>query len=441
MINFEFGKLRSDYVFITKITPQYIYVVCDRNMKSYGSGEEAIHFEHTVKKVPIHRSVYSRFSKSNPLREFSTPRLTSLNLYGDDIISIELQQFNYKTHGFDSPKSWSGVFDQSIDLIEKRITYYIGKGHNVYMNGESIFWISKVHNKENPAYVQLNKEGSLRLYYARAIKLFRIGASRLDLLSLMQGQHTASESDLPKTESDEANQIGKGNLTIPVLNGKIMAFVPNPSAPAEDQIVAFSPLLESKKVRGASGGMVTVNHEERAAYALGSVDSPVLANVDFALHSAKMIGKLYGNEAMEFLDIPTILKTADVVNLKRLSKASRKNMPINRTAFDCIAWLLGYIYREKNMMNLQSLNRAFRYTMSNGFIRQSDIDFAKDLTTANGSEKVIRLRTDRVNKTLETLNTKDLTIFQKMELLKKERIILSQEENEEFEKILENNVA
>jgi hypothetical protein len=390
--------------------------------------------------VPIHRSVYSRFSKLNPLREFSKPRLTSINLYGEDIISIELQQYDYVSRGFSDAKSWASVFDQSIPKIEKRISFYLNKGHEVYINGESIFWINKTHNEDNPSHLKLNKEGSLRLYYAQAIKLFRIGALRLDLVALLQEQHTSSQKTDSETALDESNQIGQGQLTIPVLNVKIMAFVPNPTAPVEDQIISFSPILESKKVR-TSGGMITVNHEERAAYALGSVDSPVLANVDFALHSAKMVGKLYGNEAMEFLDIPTILKTADVVNLKRLSKASRKNMPINRTAFDCIAWLLGYIYREKNMMNLQSLNRAFRYTMSNGFIRQSDIDFAKDLTTANGSEKVIRLRTDRVNKTLETLNTKDLTIFQKMELLKKERIILSQEESEEFEKILENNAA
>lgn len=429
MINFEFGQLRSDYVFITKITRDYVYVVCDRNLAPYGVGETATHFGHEVRKVSIHGGVYARFIKYNTLREFSTPRLATLNYYGTDIISMELQEYNYIDRSFDDAQTWVSKFDQAIPLIEKRIKYYVEKGFDVFMNGETIFWTKKhtmatAESADNDStYVNLNPEGSLRLYYARAIKLFRIGIPQTKSLDRIRemNNHRNGEAQQQNLEENDSAVIGGGNVNVPILNGKMIAFVPNPQAPKEQQVLAFSPILESKQVRSASGGMRTVNHEERAAYSIGSKSNPTYVNVDFALNSAKIIGKHYGNEAMDFLDIPSILKNTGVVNLKRLSPNSRKNMPINRTALDCIAWLLGYIYREKSLSVLQDLNKAFRFTMTSGFIRESDIDVTKYMFKEDGERRELKSRTDMVNSVINTLHDNQYeTHFERLEAIRKD---------------------
>lgn len=389
MITFEHDKLHVKYVFITKITSNFVYVHSGRgdNGQSipFEEGDDFVHLDMDVKKVRIHRSVFMRFKQYNHSYQFSTPRLATLNYYADIVISIETQNFDLITGSWGNPAEWDSEFDLAIPKIIERTQKAEAQGFQVLINGEDVFWLNKF-DKDN--YNILNADGNLRLYTGHAIKLFRIGVSRIrsgeDIIALQQ-----------KIAKGEA--IDKKEISVNVLTGKMLGFIPNLDAPEDEQILALSPMLEAKKIIDK-----TVNLEERAAYSIGSESNPVYANIEFVLQAARVIGKLYGNEKNDFFDIPSILEETGVVNLTHITESSRRNVPINKSALECLSWLLGYIYREKDLHNMRELNRMFRFIMNSGLVAQNDvyIDRRKE---AGLESRELPLNTERTNKVLEML--------------------------------------
>jgi len=248
--------------------------------------------------------------------------------------------------------------------------------------------------------------------------LFRIGAtSQKAMDKIRQIAKDSLERGVSETpeqmESDNLAEntsdgvIGADGVVVPILEAKMLAYVPNPQAPKDEQIIAYSPVLESKMVL-SRGRMVNVNQEERMAYMLGSSTNPCYVNIDFIVNTAKTIGKLYGNEAMDFLNIPKVLEETGVVNFYNLSAQSRKYTPISRSPIDCIAWILGYIYRETDLKKLTELSKAFRQTMVGGFVRHSDINVTNSVFKKSGEKRVLKARTEEVNKVLSVLHNKSL---------------------------------
>jgi hypothetical protein len=387
MIKFDAALLTSDYVYIAKITSTFVYVVCDRDMKPYNKGVDGTFLDFNVKKVRINQSVYMRFMQMHSVREFRTPRLATLNMYGDNIVSIETQKYDYVLKGFESADTWRSTFDMTIDLIKEKVEKLTDE---VFINGESIFWLNK-HDRNS--YDQLNARNSLRLYHAHAIKLYSIGAKARKKSTI---ELSAKSFEVKEDDNGEVKAV------LSIHAGKMLAFIPNPDAPVEEQIVALSPLLETRKVRSASGMMKNVNFEERAAYIIGSENNPCYTNLEFVLQAARVIGKLYGNDAIDFLNIPRILKSIGQVNITKVHEQSRTNVPIEHTAESCIAWILGFIYRETDMNKIAQLNKMFRFIMNSGLVQHKDIEI---LTVRNAENLMgdfeLPLNSEKVNAVLE----------------------------------------
>lgn len=388
MILFDSEKLTSEYVYISKITTTYVYVTSDKHGLTYNKGVEGNHNDVAIKKVKIPQSVYARFVQNNALTDFPKPRLATLNFYDDIVVSIEIQHYDFNIRGYESAATWRSNFDTVLPMIKEKVKTIKDE---VFINGESILWLNK-HDKES--YMSLNKSNSLRMYHVHAIKLFKIG-----VVGKKKAKDAQESSEI--VVADDKKDMFDQNVILTVHTGKALAYVPNPEAPEDEQIIALSPLLETKKVRSQSGQMLNVNFEERAAYAISSEINPCYANIEFVLQSAKVIGKLYGNEALDFLNIPNILKDCKTVNLTKIHEKSRENNPINKTAETCLAWILGYIYREKDMNNIYKLNRMFRFIMNKGLVRQNDIEVLS-VRNIDGIDEAfeIPLISDKVNELL-----------------------------------------
>lgn len=105
----------------------------------------------------------------------------------------------------------------------------------------------------------------------------------------------------------------------------------------------------------------------RALYTMTG-PNPSQANLKLLIKAADVIGELYGQEENDFLNVPHVVMATGHTSLVRISPETQAITPIGRSAVETVAWMMGFIYREKNLYNLRELMRMMRYSLVQGLM-------------------------------------------------------------------------
>lgn len=359
MLNFDINKLRSVYVYLVKITSDYLYVTTHRNGEPYlsSSVDQVAYREHKVTKIKIHRSVSHGFFKYNVMKEFSTPRLASLNYYGSDIVGVEIQMYNLRLGAFQAPENWQSNFSKVISNLEEKIKDVT----NIWINGQEIFW--PVNNEQAHDSFKITTDGTFAIQVVNYVKLSKMG------LDILQKTKTAKEISAVNTDKEEEMQETVSRAYLPLSMGSVLAYSPNAAHPDEEQIVVYSPVLTAE----CNASPSQKQSELRLVYSIASEHNPAYPSIEFAIRAAKTIGKLYGYGETDFLNIPSIIEKTGMVNLQRIDKKCRLTTPMNMRATTSISWIMGFIYRETNINSQRELSKMFKFIINKGLVHKSSI--------------------------------------------------------------------
>lgn len=369
MIKFDINLMRSAYVYITKITSDYVYVVSHRTGEPYkvAHAVPAKHHNREVFKIKINRGVSKSFFKNNAMKEFSNPRLASLNYYGGDIVSIEIQMYSFYLKGFQDPMRWQSNFSKVLRELENKIESI----DIAYINGQEIFWLEDKDDKFNT--FSITTDGCFKLHKVSYVSLSKMGLSREHLIN--------TKKEIESENLDEEIEKTRNSAMLNISSGKVMAYYPNNEFPELESICVYSPVLKTSNI---GMGKKKKTDEDIKIFSLTNKDNPCFVNIQFVLKAAKTIGNLYGHDAVDFLDIPKIIADTGEINFYSIDKESRKNTPVDISATDSLAWLMSFIYGENCLNNQRELSNMFSYIINYGLVFKNNII----VSTLDGVEEI-----------------------------------------------------
>lgn len=359
MLEFNPEKLRSVYVYIVKVTMDYVYVVSHRNGEVFApKGSKEVTWEgETIYRVPIHPTVFSGYKRYCTMTQFSKPRLAALNYYGDTVVSLEAQMYSKALQGFQKADNWQSYFSRSAQALARLV-----EGQSAYINGLDIYWFT-----DDTRRTALDDEGAFSLTNCQAVKIISLGRPS-KAKEAMSAEIKATNSG----NTEDLKQIDDKFMVRP-NEGIILEY--RPPISGYDDVSVHSPVLAST---GGLMGESASNDDDmdgkamiRALYTMTG-PSPSQANLRLLLKAADVIGETYGTEHNDFLNIPQVVMATGHTSLYAIHKDAQATTPIGRSAVETLAWMMGYIYREKNLYNLRELMRMMRYSLVHGLMPLND---------------------------------------------------------------------
>lgn len=354
MLQFDSEKLRSVYVFIVKVTMDYVYVVSHRNGEEYApKGSKPVTWDgKTIHRVPIHPTVFAGYKRYSTMTQFSTPRLAALNYYGDTVVSLEAQQYSKALLGFQKADNWQSYFSRSAKALERMV-----EGQEAYINGLDIYWFTQDTRR-----MKLSEDGCFCLVNCQVVKIGSLGRP--------SKAKEAMEAEVKAINSgdDSALKDIDDKFMVRSNEGIILEYQPQEGIRVHSPVLASTPAL-------MAGGSLNGSEEEdregkamiRALYTMTG-PSPSQANLKLLLKAADVIGEIYGSEHNDFLNVPHVVMATGHTSLYHIPQETQAITPIGRSAVETLAWMMGYIYREKNLYNLRELMRMMRYSLIHGLM-------------------------------------------------------------------------
>lgn len=369
MINFDAEKMRSVYVYILKITTGYVYVTSHRNGEVFApKGSKPTVFNgFDVQRVPIDQTVYQLYRRYSLNTEFHSPRLASLNMYADTIVSIEAQQYSRRLGGFQKADSWKSFFAKAIADI--RVST---EGRNAFIDGVDIFWPVEADGATN-----LDDAGAFALVSCQAIRLGNLGRPL-----------AAKATERAENSMDEAKEAGEYTQLQNMLDnhyhlsqrkGVVLRYRPEMGIEGYegDYTTVYSSVLAEMPRLGQKPDKETKEQKEgkkmiRALFEMCHDTAPSQANLSFLISSAETIGKLYGMKEARFLNVPRVMKGTKQMCLVQIPESQRGMTPIGISAQSGLAWLFKFIYMEDGLKNLRALSKCMKKCLRYGLMPQSE---------------------------------------------------------------------
>lgn len=352
MLRFEPEKLRSVYVYIVKITMNYVYVVSHRNGEVYApKGSKEITWNgQTVHRVAIHPSVFSGYKAYSTMTQFATPRLAALNYYGDTVVALEAQNYSKALKDFQKAENWQSYFSRACRVVEGMV-----KGKTAYINGLDIYWFESDKRR-----VSLDpRDESFSLVSCKVVRIKSLGRPSRAKEAMKAEIEAVNSGDTQKLKEIDDKFAVRAN------DGIILEY-----RPAEG-IEVHSPVLANIPTLFASSADQNEDEESksllRALYSMTGAN-PSQANLKLLIKAAEVIGELYGLQETDFLNVPHVVMATGHTSLVKIPAEQQAITPIGRSAVETLAWMLGYIYRETNVYNLRELMRMMRYCLLHGLM-------------------------------------------------------------------------
>lgn len=354
MLQFDSEKLRSVYVYIVKVTGDYVYVASHRNGEVYApKGSKEVKWDgETIYRVPIHPTVFAGYRRYCTMTHFSKPRLAALNYYGDTIVSLEAQTFSRTLQDFQKASNWQSYFSRSAKALARLV-----EEQDAYIDGLDIYWFN-----DDSRRMQLSDDNCFALKTCQTVKINSLGRP-----SKAKEAMTAEVEATNSGNTDKLKEIDD-KFAVSPNEGVILEYRP----PVEGDIVVHSPVLASTPALVGESAYDDEDDKDgkamiRALYTMTG-PSPSQANLKLLLKAADVIGETYGDEHNDFLNVPHVVMATGHTSLYQIPKETQAITPIGRSAIETVAWMMGYIYREKNLYNLRELMRMMRYSLKHGLM-------------------------------------------------------------------------
>lgn len=388
MIPFDPSKIKHEYVYLKKISKFSIEV----NNNDIGEIYAPVDVKHTIRNgktiIPIHNKVFMLYSKSNYLVEFADKgRRACISYYDGYVLTVDIYKpFASFSGARVEEKDWESLnieaLNKIIELIQEAKSQ--DTSAEVYIDGETIFfadrtikptafrttknfWIQPIR------YIQLSKMAvkvnkDFGAYMNKSENKETIDLSKVD---------PAVAKEVKKDEKSEQRRIKKEETdTLIVLkSGFVLAY--NPSIEEDPDFVVYSSVMSDKeddtKTRKPrftpSYGMAS----PKTFLKMEDSENPLYFNLLFALRAGKVIGEHYGFDETDFLDIPSVILSTEILNLKNdISYQSRANYPMSLNTWDCLAYMFRFFHKEKDLNIYRNLVSLFTYSAKHGFVAKKN---------------------------------------------------------------------
>jgi hypothetical protein len=422
MIKFDSTKITCDYVYIKKITQNYIYVVSDINLRLYKPKNyvRGTYLGQQVTKIPVHGSVTNKYFKTNSVKEFfGKGRLATISYYDGSVLNIESQRINFKTNTFDTPETWKSAFE----MVISKINNIVPKNVISYINGDEIIWEDETRGLQ---FIPVNNDGSFRIRYMNYLNISKMGVkitkSQTDSIDddqvIKDSDDDLKESgfvglDNSRTQEDmmmlnfgnvqdirdtENLKVIKEDAVAFIHSGEVLSYNPMLGTSTEKNFWINSPILFKGDKKS---GFKKEKDNKKAIMSLIDDENPSYLNIDFALKAATIIGERYGHDETDILDIPKIIVETGVLSFHKINKDSRLNCPISLPVFEGLSWIYKFIHNETELDKIRDLCKLFKFTIESGLVYEKNITVKFKEGMCVDNIPLSKLKINRVNKVKE----------------------------------------
>lgn len=333
MLELDLTRMRSRYVYILKVTADYVYVAYLRSGNRLGDDYRTKSFrDHTVSLVPIPEHVAREFKQHNPTSDFFEPRLAAINYYQDDVVSIEIQRKNPFTGEFQSPERWRSTFAHATGELAKykkdnRISALYSNGRQIILAPEG--QETRSHQEDGFYTTQVSQISFSIFGFNPEIRKRNLDIEALDACRRDEG----SANSRPLKE----------NLFCPTE-----AVMLSYTSPGDTRVTSNGPVvgLEERTPDGESA--LTLLEQ-----------SDYVASCNAVLNAARVASEFFPDADITLLDIPRLL-----INLKTPCPANMPTEQLRRIPSHIpirflALWLFGLQINETRLTAIREVHAIF----------------------------------------------------------------------------------
>lgn len=343
MIKFNVNKLRVETYYVKSLTTALGGAIRILDEELSTDEQEVYH------RLPVPLAVVRQFKTKHKTMNYISPCLVAVTYYGDRAIALERHPAGcmgerWERDSNDVLKEWIPASRYNINSmirplvsatpvwIKEKQIYMERPKVDWYFDGRYLFTFAKMTAEEAVSKgTFLTEDGRFRCVNVDAIGLHKI---------------------------DDRDKVDASERTCLVYVAKNGAYAVSPP------IWKDATAVGQAKIKGS--------HEERKGketkrdFNFDRVDEFCAVNLSFALKAAASLSDEFGFEAIEPLNLPTLMVRLSTVNLPKVPSEVKDTFDSGMKFTHALAWLLGFSRRCKSLDTYATIRSLLKYLTTNG---------------------------------------------------------------------------
>lgn len=137
--------------------------------------------------------------------------------------------------------------------------------------------------------------------------------------------------------------------------------------------VGMTQFKKQDKLDDMSDGQL-VEDSDRMKKNFDRLDATMGVNLNFVLTAGRVVGRTFGYDYIEPLQLPRLMIELHTVNLPNVASQVKATYDIGVTFSEAMAWLLGLMYKANTLDSYRSMSMLMKYLTSSGIFRLSLFD-------------------------------------------------------------------
>lgn len=401
MINFDVNKLTFEYAYIDSIGQSTISIIAGEDHKPY---ENTRGLKGSIIKGKFYLSVHSSVARALfgalNLKKFS-PRKVCIFYYEKEVLFVDVDFMAYEfvdgkfIHQYinrlgsedKSKYKFSEWKSRSIDLFDRIQVFLEVESHRkILFDGNSL--ILRSDDPEDRSSFLGEKE--VFIEEVRYIDIFGLLYSWQKTLSnIFISANLPKDKELSAREEEEENkQKSLRDIQNSMRTGFVISFFYDGVDRGCSPVIQFSGIdsLCKREYMFHSVYQKAIFDRMRLRSIKGIQDkhidysgTEVRANLQAIITVAKVVVRHYDYDAVDYLDIPQILRDFKTINIvSEFDFYERTKKVVGNDFLGVFSYICGYIVRENKLTVLRDLVRAFNSFMSYGVIVTKEVDQVKE---------------------------------------------------------------
>lgn len=155
-------------------------------------------------------------------------------------------------------------------------------------------------------------------------------------------------------------------------------------------------------------------------YSFDKLDELMSVNLNFALAAGKLIGKTFGYQFAEPLQLPRLMLDLHTVNLPNVPKQIRATYDIGMKFTHALAWMLGLLNKSNDLETYITIRSLLKYLTTKGIYRNNSF-LAENIFQENTS--IADIQVTPLEKLLQDNDHSNLTLYKIIDKVKSTKLI------------------
>lgn len=336
-----------------------------------------------TRRLAVPFSVARDFSvRYHKVTRYLNPVKTAVVMYGDMVIALErdpLGTLGEHRESFDgTPIAWTPNTLKNV----AQITDEACPGRNTYFDGRYVYWFaSPDFHTDLFAATHMTVDGKFRSLVVTAFD--------------MQRMH-AKDRLVEEQRSCVAYVAANGEFSISPPIWKDVQRIGGVGTEKDDEDESDD---TPKSLYQDDDEELDRSRDEGETYNVLSrfddAESNMAVNLNFALKAGAIIGRVFGYQAVEPLELPQLMVQLRTVNLPSLPKHVKQTCGIPMTMLTAFAWLLGLLRQTRTLEELVQMRQLITYLTRKGIFRHATYSNESVFWLNKTSQDVKRVKVNR----------------------------------------------